>query len=68
MPPFVSTSCPHCNKPNRFDMAELRKKGTSLIKGVTHRQDEKDEAFEETCQHCGRKFKFTVKGGNNGKT
>ena len=28
MPPFVNTNCTHkeCKQPNRFDLAELRKK------------------------------------------
>ncbi len=66
MPPFVNTSCTHkeCKKPNRFDLAELRKKDGSITKGVVFRGKEEDtEEFEVTCQHCGRKFKFTVKGG-----
>ncbi len=69
MPPFVNTNCVHkeCKKLNRFDLAELRKKDGSLVKGVVYRGDEQDEEFEVTCQHCGRMFKFTVKGGDNGK-
>ena len=69
MPPFVNTHCTNCSKPNRFDLAELRKEDGSLVKGVVFRGDEKtDEKFLVTCQVCGRKFTFTVKGGNNGKT
>jgi DNA-directed RNA polymerase subunit RPC12/RpoP len=69
MPPFINTGCTNCSKPNRFDLAELRKEGGSLVKGFVFRGEEKDnEEFEVTCQYCGRKFKFTVKGGNNGKT
>ena len=62
MPPFVNTNCSHkeCKKPNRFDLAELRKKDGSLTKGVVIRGEEIVEEFEVTCQHCGRKFKFTV--------
>ncbi len=67
MPPFINTDCAHCGKPNRFDLAELRKNDGSLVKGVLYRGDKDDEVFEETCQHCGRKFKFPVKGGNDGK-
>jgi len=67
MPPFVNTNCTHCEKPNRFDLAELRKIDASLVKGVTYRGDEKDEEFEVTCQHCGRKFKFPLKGGEGKK-
>jgi hypothetical protein len=68
MPPFINTNCAFCTKPNRFDLAELRKENGSLVKGtVYHREDENTEEFEETCQHCGRKFKFTVKGGNDGR-
>ena len=70
MPPFVNTKCTNCSKPNRFDLAELRKVDGLNIKGVVFREEEKtsNEEFEVTCQHCGRKFKFTLKGGNNGKT
>ena len=68
MPPFVNMQCTHCSKPNRFDLAELRKEGGSLVKGFVFRGEEKgDEEFEVTCQNCGRKFKFTVKGGTDGK-
>ena len=69
MPPFVNTQCTNCSKPNRFDLAELRKEDGSLVKGIAFpREDKNSEEFEVTCQHCGRKFKFTLKGGNNGKT
>ena len=67
MPPFVNTNCPHCNKPNRFDLAELRKKDGSLTKGMVYRSVKTDEEFEETCQHCGRKFKFPMKGLSDGE-
>lgn len=68
MPPFVNTNCTHCTKPNRFDLAELRKEDGSLVKGVVFRGEEKKgEEFVVTCQHCGRKFKIMVKGGDDGK-
>jgi len=67
MPPFINTDCTHCGKPNRFDLAELCKNDGSLIKGVVYRGDKGDEMLEETCRHCGRKFKFPVKGGKDGK-
>lgn len=64
MPPFVNTNCVHCKKPNRFDLADLRIKDGSITKGVIYRGEEKNsEEFEVTCQKCGRKFKFTLKGG-----
>ena len=37
-----------------------------LTKGLVVREAEVDEEFEVTCQHCGRKFKFTLKGGEYG--
>lgn len=68
MPPFVSTECPHCNQSNRFDLAELQKTNTMVIKSlVLYRPVEENEEFSVTCQHCGRKFKFSVKGGNYGE-
>lgn len=68
MPPFINTECAHCTKPNRFDLAELRKEDGNVIKGVVYRGEEKPaEEFTVTCQLCGRKFKFTWKGGDNGK-
>jgi RNase P subunit RPR2 len=68
MPPFVNTQCVNCSKSNRFDLAELSKENGSLMKKVVFRGEEKaDQEFEVTCQHCGRKFKFTVKGGDDGK-
>ena len=68
MPPFVNTKCKHCSKSNRFDLGELRKEDDVLSKGVIFRGDEKkDEEFEVTCQHCGKKFKFMLKGGGDGK-
>lgn len=71
MPPYVNTNCSHkeCEKPNRFDLAELRKKDGDFVKGVVIRSDQmagsedQTEEFEVTCQHCGRKFKIYVKGG-----
>lgn len=69
MPPFINTRCVNCSKPNRFDLAELSKESGSLMKKIVFRGDEKaEQEFEVICQHCGRKFKFTWKGGNNGKT
>lgn len=69
MPPFLNTKCIHCKKNNRFDLAELSKESGSLMKKIVFRGEEKaDQEFEVTCQQCGRKFKFTVKGGDNGKT
>ena len=67
MPPFVKTTCPHCNKPHRFDLAELRKKGGSLTKGTVYRSVQTDEEFEVTCPHCGRKFKFLMKDPSDGE-
>ena len=68
MPPFVNCACVHCNKPNRFDLAELRKKDGNIMKGIVYRgKDERVDEFEVTCQHCGQKFKFTGKGGNDGR-
>ena len=68
MPPFINTKCKACLKPNRFDLAELNKEDGSSAKGLIYRGEEKhDEEFEVTCQHCGRKFKFRLKGGSDGK-
>ena len=67
MPPFVVTKCPNCNKSNRFDLAELKKTDTMLFKNLTlHTATESEEEFSVTCQQCGRKFKVTVKGGQDG--
>ena len=66
MPPFVLPTCPHCQKPNRFDFAELqRNPGTGMVyrSGVI----DVHEDFVVTCQKCGRKFKFTVKVEQDGK-
>lgn len=69
MPPFVNTDCIHCKKPNRFDLAELRKEdGAVVFKGESHSINKlEEEEFVVTCQLCGRKFKFPMKGGNDGK-
>ncbi len=68
MPPFVNTNCTNCSKPNRFDLAELRKIDGSLIKGGVFQSESKNaEEFEVTCHKCGRKFKFTLKGGDDGQ-
>lgn len=64
MPPFVSTECPNCRHQNRFDLAELKKNDTNLVKGFNYRGN--DDEIAVTCQHCGRKFKFTLKGGEHG--
>ncbi len=69
MPPFVNTKCVQCEHPNRYDLADLRKKDTSIDKVVYRGENEYDmkaEEFEVTCEHCGRKFKFKVTGGSNG--
>lgn len=68
MPPFINTKCTNCSKPNRFDLAELRKKGGTIFKDVfSNRQGGSNEEFTVTCQHCGRKFKIVVKGEDNGE-
>jgi len=68
MPPFVNTHCTNCSKPNRFDLAELRKEGGNIFKdALSSREDKSAEEFIVTCDHCGRKFKFTVKGGDDDK-
>lgn len=68
MPPFVSTTCPHCRKRNRFDLAELKKTDTMVMKKITvYRAVYADEEFSVICRHCGHKFKFTVKGGKDGE-
>lgn len=67
MPPFVSTMCPNCQKRNRFDLAELKKTDTMVLKNLTLYHASEDEEFSVSCQHCGRKFKFTVKGGKDGE-
>jgi len=68
MPPFVNTHCTNCSKANRFDLAELRKEDGSVFKdALSNREDKSAEEFTVTCQHCGRKFKLTVKGGDDGK-
>lgn len=70
MPPFVNTNCTKCKHPNRYDLAELRKKGDSFDKIVVYREEQsakaKEEKFEVTCEHCGQKFKFKVAGGSDG--
>ena len=69
MPPFVSTKCPNCKHQNRFDFAELKKTDTMVLKELTRHYviGSDEEEFSVTCQHCGRKFKFTVKGGKDGE-
>ncbi len=68
MPPFINTNCTHCGKPNRFDLEELQKIDSSLIKEPINRDEGEKEAQEEyvkSCQLCGRTFKFIVTGGLN---
>jgi redox-regulated HSP33 family molecular chaperone len=68
MPPFILTDCPYCRKGNRFDQAELKKTNTMVMKNILlHVVSDADEEFSVTCQHCGRKFKFTLKGGRDGE-
>lgn len=68
MPPFVNTKCVTCSKSNRFDLAELRKENNASARGILFRGEEKnDEQFIVTCQHCGKEFKFTLRGDNNGE-
>ena len=63
MPPFISTNCTQCNKPNRFDLTELR-----IINGYAYRGEGEEETFMITCKDCGREFKFTLEEGKNGKS
>ena len=66
MPPFVSTECPNCQKHNRFDLAELKSTNIVAFKRIDLRSlMDDEEEFSVTCKHCGRKFKFTVRGGND---
>lgn len=68
MPPFVNTKCANCKEPNRFDLAELRKEDGVFVKEVFYRDEEEiGEEFEKICQHCGKKFKFVVRGGKDGE-
>jgi hypothetical protein len=68
MPPYVVTKCPNCKKGNRFDLVDLKKTNTMIFKKITvYSPTEGEEEFSPTCQHCGRKFKFTVKGEKDGK-
>jgi len=68
MPPFVATECPNCRKRNRFDLAELKSTDIVAFKRIDlHNLMDDEEEFSVTCQHCGRKFKFTVKGGKGGE-
>jgi hypothetical protein len=55
MSQFVNTQCVNCSKPNRFDLAELRKEDRSISKDIlSSRGDKFTEEFIVTCQHCGR--------------
>jgi RNase P subunit RPR2 len=68
MPPFVTTKCPSCKKSNRFDLAELKTTNTMVFKKLTlHSAVVNEEEFSVTCQQCGRKFKFALKGDENGE-
>lgn len=68
MPPFVSTKCPNCQKPNRFDLVELKNSNSSVLKKISvFTTAGEDEEFTVTCKNCGHKFKFTVEGGKNDK-
>jgi hypothetical protein len=58
MPPFVNTVHKECGKPNRFNLAELRRKDGVTYKGFDLREVEAEEEFSVTYQHCGRMFKF----------
>jgi RNase P subunit RPR2 len=65
MPPFVLPTCPHCQKKNRFDFAELKKVPET---GMVYRGGAHDiEEYVVTCQECGQRFKFTVKVKQHGK-
>lgn len=69
MPPFVSTQCPTCKKGNRFDLAELKRTNTTIYRDpkpddILDRITEDEEELTVICQHCGRKFKITVRKGN----
>lgn len=69
MPPFVTAECTNskCKHKNRYDLAELRKNDGNLTKGFILREAAvDDEEFEVVCRHCGRKFKFTLKGSSDG--
>lgn len=68
MPPFINTQCTNCSKPNRFDLAELRKQDGNIFKdALSSSRDKSAEEFTVTCQYCGRKFKLTIKGGDDDK-
>ena len=68
MPPFVSTECPNCKHRNRFDLVELRRINTTVLKSLTfYSTVDENEEFSVTCQGCGQKFKFSVEDGKLGK-
>jgi len=66
MPPFISTTCPNCKHPSRFDLAEIRRKDGSGFKQaamVFRGAQREDEEFSVTCDNCGQGFKFSVPSG-----
>jgi RNase P subunit RPR2 len=67
MPPFINTKCPECQHSNRFDLAELRKRDGSVFKYGGAGPVQTGDELEVICQNCGRRFKFTLKGGSDGR-
>jgi len=49
-----------CKHKNRYDLAELKKDGDAIYKGVVYRAVETDEELVVTCENCGQRFKITV--------
>lgn len=62
MSPFVSAECanPKCKYKNRYDLAELKKDGGEIYKGLVYRPIETDEELSVTCEKCGGRFKIVV--------
>jgi hypothetical protein len=62
MPPFVTAECTNakCKHKNRYDVAELKKDGGTIHKGIVYRAMETDEELTVTCAKCGQRFKITV--------
>lgn len=70
MPPFVSSNCPYCSKPNTYDLLELKmlKPGARVFRSLTPAIEPQEHEYVVTCQHCRERFKISVleEEGKNG--
>jgi len=62
MPPFVSSTCPHCHQSNTYDLLDLKtsQPGARVFRALNPAGASQTHEYVVTCQHCHERFKISV--------